>query len=135
MITVFKFRLWDKDKKSFVEPFYTKFYDDDNNGIFFGSEDRPKYISQFTGFKDKNGRDIYEDDIISDGKVSVKVECYKGCFGAKFTNEAYCNKKKIYCNHFYPFYFSDAFAERAYTIINFTVIGNIFQNPELVING
>lgn len=42
-------------------------------------------IGQFTGLLDNNGREIYEDDIVSfdDGKIGV-VEFFRGCFAVRY---------------------------------------------------
>lgn len=72
-------------------------------------------IGQFTGLLDKDGKEIYEDDIISfdDGKIGV-VEFVRGCFVVKTGK--------------------DAVAQSLYEIHNWSVkiLGNRFENPELI---
>jgi len=87
----------------------------------------PSTVCQYTGLKDKNGRKIWENDIVkitifdyATGKIlacgNSKVEFKKGCFGVKW------GFSKGFCMF-------DDFAEK-YT--EFEVIGNIFDNPELL---
>lgn len=72
-------------------------------------------IGQFTGLLDKEGQEIYEDDIISfdDGKIGV-VEFFRGCFVVHF------GKNKA--------------VRSLYEINNWSlkVLGNRFENPELL---
>lgn len=77
-------------------------------------------VMQYTGLKDKNGKEIYEGDIISykyyrgfsggEKEIIAKVEFIDGCFG------------------FYEFvgYFN------RYDLNESKVIGNIYENPELL---
>ena len=83
-------------------------------------------IMQFTGLHDKNGKEIYEGDIISE---RWKVEVYRndeGTFMVKFhTNPKgnVCRSLKKYLNE----------REKAVTSdTDCIVIGNIYENPELI---
>lgn len=52
---------------------------EDENGL--GSDVETKSISQFTGEYDKDGKEIYENDIINlGGKLNYKVLFENGCF-------------------------------------------------------
>lgn len=90
-------------------------------------------IGQYTGLKDKNGKEIYEGDI-------VKVKLYKGeeekyfigkveYFGSNFIVDADNNSE-------YHVYDLDGFGiDYRYNLEDCEVIGNIYDNPELLEEG
>lgn len=69
-------------------------------------------IMQFTGLRDKNGKEIYEGDIIRIGKTTRTVGFKDGCF---VSIESRCSLATIVNGGFNP-----------------EVIGNIYENPDLV---
>ena len=84
----------------------------------------PSYIlMQYTGLKDKNGKEIYEGDLLQlitfeggGGISAFPVEFENGCFGI-CTNGEYLAELKYYIDM--PF-------------ISAVIIGNIHENPELI---
>ena len=88
----------------------------DENGNLF--EVAPSTVGQYTGLKDKNGKEIYEDDILLDESGAYAVVCYSmGSFCVDFGEE------------FDLQYFTDRIHEICY------VAGNIHDNPELLKGG
>jgi uncharacterized phage protein (TIGR01671 family) len=75
-------------------------------------------IMQYTGLKDKNGKEIYEGDVVSDGKIKSKV------FWGKYSLRLY-HINTVKTSHpgseWMPFRFEG----------DYEVIGNIYENPEL----
>ena len=84
-------------------------------------------IMQYTGLKDKNGREIYEGDIV---KYIMTTEC--GCRIEEKIKEVVYNDS--HCG-FYPFYLHDKMDDDSwyqYLISDIEIIGNIYENPELL---
>lgn len=93
-----------------------------NNNSFLVEEIKDLIIEDFTGLKDKNGVDIYEGDIISmSTKKPVAIVEFDYCsFVLKWIDKVYKNtrqkeKEPIFRN-----------------IHLFEVVGNIYENPELL---
>lgn len=69
-------------------------------------------VQHFTGIQDDNGKDIYEGDIL---KNIGEVEFYKGAFRVQFVDGSGYLCWHTFCS-----------------LKNLEIIGNIFQNPELI---
>lgn len=121
-----KFRVWSKLLKEFAidtEDGYFGQTEDFGNGEFtiFSGED--EIIQQFTGLKDKNGKEIYEGDIVRWPKMddidAIVVWDHKN-LSFSFEWPVKDKRKNSYrepMTNDKPKYF---------------VIGNIFENPELL---
>jgi uncharacterized phage protein (TIGR01671 family) len=122
-----KFRIWDIENKEMLKvqelDFEPTFYGGriairlDQYNDYFDTEDM--ILMQYTGLHDKNGREIYEGDIIkykdSRGKHIEKVIFDKGCFYAGIHNGS-----------------STRVAPKLINTRISEVIGNIYDNPELL---
>lgn len=122
-----KFRVWDKTTKKMYEVYSINFENkdlwlklDDNKIIganFFEVE-----LMQYSGLKDKNGKEICEGDILERyGYWSIRIERDKGCLMVRDLEEVRYNNLILnvpICNF--------------ESINDWKVIGNIYENPELL---
>ena len=79
-------------------------------------------VEQFTGFKDKNGKEIYEGDIFNSTAVYYKwdpVEFKNGMFQANLRGARIYSLSELFENDIINYYTVE-------------VIGNIHENPELI---
>ena len=145
----FKYKAWDKENRIMVEVVSINlkskkiYYGNYGNCVLYFEEAE---LMQFTGLQDKNGVDIYEGDI-------VKIPCYM--FSSKpayYTNKevyfaygmfgVYGNPNIKYYEGFRELFTTFKGDEQSY-ISNFgevynkrislvEIIGNIYENPELL---
>ena len=132
-----KFRGYSDELKSFVYGFYQEV---NVNGvvysyIFWQGNTTPVItdsVGQFTGLHDKNGKEIYTGDILQlkklDGIVLLyKIFCVKGGFAFNtHQDDFYKPQIEIY------FYESTSDMQNSSFISTLEIIGNIFENPELL---
>ena len=112
-----KFRVWDKKVKRMYQNIETKsnfvdFLNDDSWGVM-----------QFTGLLDKNGKEIYEGDIL--GKTKNQP------IGVIRTFEEHQSStdSSIIAGFYIDGWYSDVLYIEEEV---FEVIGNVFENPELL---
>lgn len=82
----------------------------------------PKTVGQYTGLTDKNGNKIFEGDILKNIESDEIIYiCYSGC-----------SFRYSYNNSIYGYGVDDI--EEGILTDEFEVIGNIHDNPELLLN-
>jgi len=124
-----KFRAWDKDSKLML---YKKFYDhnwyttpkNDEDGCHTYSsmqysDQYHKELMQYTGLKDKNGKEIYEGDIVT-ADYLVMTSRYKVTIEDGHPQLVHMRNNAL------RFFLSKDDVEV------YEVIGNIYENPELI---
>ena len=126
-----RFRAWDYEFKCWRFGWLTKLVEGGRRffAIICDDEDEilTRYyihnessIGQFTGLQDKNGVDIYEGDILLIPNAGFKFNFVvgfdenQGSFRCRLTTS------------------DDYYSEHIYGVDNCKVIGNIYQNPELL---
>lgn len=117
-----KFRSWNKEVKKFTyfeigpsieftQENKTGMFLEATNSVYLTPYEEPQ---QYTGLRDKNGKDVYEGDIVTDGVINYVVAFYAG---------AWCLKLGIEGGTWYTLY--PVACQRE-------VVGNIYENPELL---
>jgi uncharacterized phage protein (TIGR01671 family) len=148
-----KFRAWDKRFSEFVEDFFVsedgKIYKkstDTGYGVAISRETSDKIeLMQSTGLKDKNGKEIFEGDILKfndewaeycyegyvDGSVEginyVEVVRSEACF--EFGKTKFPDSSLFILMEDERLNFKDLIKSEDF---GFKIIGNIYENPELL---
>lgn len=114
MMREIKFRCFDLQNKKFVEGDILRDY-------VLGEmiDDISCEVSQYTGLKDKNGKEIYEGDILKEKDIITNVVFYDYRWQEKLISSPRNHLKK-----YFPFRDTLPFTA--------VVIGNIYENPELL---
>lgn len=102
-----------------------KWYISNNAGRPFAFEIRPDTICQCTGLKDKNGKLIWENDIVA------YWDSYSTENGLA---EADCIGKVVWDDETISFQVTNRLSAESYEVLGdeCSVIGNVFDNPELL---
>jgi hypothetical protein len=111
-----KFRVWDILNKKMLE--WGDIFDLPAWEIFPGTpEQRPFEVMQYTGLKDRKGKDIFEGDIVAEGTINYVVAFYAGSWRLKQNIDGDTWWKSLY---------------RYVANFRVEVIGNIYENPEFL---
>ena len=110
-----KFRIWnDYDKKMIYWNELLK----SNLANIFTIPSYNKWLMQYTGLHDKNGKEIYEGDIVGDNKIKWIVKWNKHRMGFSL----YPTTKQLY----------DEMPINVKNKLGFKILGNIYDNSELL---
>lgn len=117
-----KFRAWIKNDKEMIDVDEIHWFDGEldiiGDYITFVRKADEIELMQSTGLKDKNGKEIFEGDILKNNKYITSVFYERGAYCVKFcrTTNTTVTMNVI------------SFIEKYKT----KVIGNIYENPELL---
>lgn len=133
-----KFRVWDHNTDTMMIPDNFEFYDGEIGWIDAGREAGPESgndgdpgqfeIMEYTGLHDKNGREIYEDDI-------VELERLQPIYGDSSTNLGVITTLHVVVSWDESSALWVGGSRLLWKTVVFrggVVIGNIYENPELL---
>lgn len=120
-----KFRVWDKNDKKMIDIGRIDIADGSCRPYIFEGEFYDYWndveLMQYTGFKDIKGQEIYEGDILAHQDYWwIRIEYDSGSFMVRDVDKVRYNNK--ICN----------IPIGDFDISKWRVIGNIYENPELI---
>ena len=126
-----KFRAYHKKEKKMYEVSRLEFLTLSENvgcvGRFNDANDEDVVLMQYTGLKDKNGKEMYFDDIVRLKDSDDVWQVVKDDFGVPlFVANNHINNKKAYRSVDFEDFFMN-FGRH-----DFEIIGNIYESPELL---
>jgi uncharacterized phage protein (TIGR01671 family) len=121
-----KFRVFDTDtRKMNYAPTTTSVPEPQRRGLNECIYSFGQRIMQFTGLHDKNGKEIYEGDIVIAAATNWAIQYHDDSMGFVLTKDvADQDAKTLRMSH--------KREERARAASQIEVIGNIYENPELL---
>ena len=121
-----KFRLWNPERKVITAGLDLNTLLTTTDGEFVKEFDRCKMVwTQYTGIKDNNGKEIYEGDV-----VKYKQTERFGAYVSEHTIEVKYEGYGFAPMKYHSINEEDGFYSCA--ISDIEVIGNIYENPELI---
>jgi uncharacterized phage protein (TIGR01671 family) len=120
-----KFRAWDKEDKTILQNWHRDYVLIEHFGFNGGGR---FILMQYTGLKDKNGKEIYEGDILGCYRLTGDFAGTCEPLGAAYFDEdllSYC--VEISGGWHYIHTLEDDSVYKGYEII-----GNLHENPELI---
>jgi uncharacterized phage protein (TIGR01671 family) len=113
-----KFRAWESQLSKMHQ------WKDAKQWNFYWLESFTFVFMQYTGLEDKNGKEIYEGDVIHDTTTDSTIfviECWNGCFQAVDKDDIELQVE------------SEKYVEYLWDVHQACeIIGNIYENPELL---